>query len=315
MAINFLSYKRINQNEYKIVNWLTEEEYTVGCYIVTLLKNLDGKTNPYSIRCHMNRSEIKEAIVQLNEADLLRDSMTLLKEFGSYYRTVFVPKWTKTKRLLAYFSNLLLLFFFVPVFIAGLFLARNVDMDCTCQTMIIGTILGVIPGITLHEWSHGAACIAYGGKVFEFGLMISHFFPGGYTLMDTSGIKKRIQLAQINAAGIESNILLAGLFLALSSVASTLHNEIYYAGILNVSLAIVNLAFLDGMDGMNIISSLLGIEDLRDKIKMVIKRPLIKKGLSIFGLEGKFVIALSYMIYLQPLLVFLAFFLFEILYL
>ena len=315
MAANFLSYKRINRDQYKVVNWLTEEEYTVGSHVAILLKNLDGKKNPYSIQCHMSRSEIKEAIAQLDEAELLRDSMTLMKEFGSYYRTVFITKWTKAKRVLAYFTNLFLLFLFVPVFIAGLFLARNIDMDCTSRTMIVGTLLGVLPGIVLHEWSHGAACVAYGGRVFEFGLMISHFIPGGYTLMDTSRIKKKFHLVQINAAGIESNILFAGLLLALSSVTPILCDELYYAGIMNISLAIVNFAFFDGLDGMNIISSLLGIEDLKSKIKMVIKCPSIRKKISNSGLEGKVAVASSYMIYLQPLLVIPTIILFEVLYL
>ncbi len=303
MAVNFLLYKRINKNQYKVLNWLAEEEYTIDAPLVVLLKNLDGKTSPYDIDCHMSRSEINDALDMFEESELLRDSMTLMKGFGSYYRTVFIPKWPKAKRVISSFSNLLLMLLFIPAIVTGLCLARGMEIEYSFRAVTGGQLLGIVVGIFLHEWSHAAACIAYGGKVFEFGVMINNFLPGAYTLMSTSTIKRRFHLAQIDAAGIEANALLAGVFFILALKIPLMRTALYYAGLQNAVIAMVNLVFFEGLDGMNIIADIIGVDDLKTKVKAIIKRRALRKKISSVGIDGKIAVVSSYIIYLQPLLI------------
>ena len=91
MANNFLLYKKINDKQYKVTDYITEKEFVLDRSTAAFLKKLDGKTDPYSIECRIDRREVKDTLAQLDKAGLLRHSMTLIDGFGTYYRTCPLP--------------------------------------------------------------------------------------------------------------------------------------------------------------------------------------------------------------------------------
>ena len=132
---------------------------------------------------------------------------------------------------------------------------------------MLGGILGLLAGLFLHELAHAMACMAYGGYVFEIGVMLKLVFPGAYVMMDTRPITGRLKRAQVSAAGIEANLLLAGLalFCAVHFPGSSL--SLFYTALFNTELALVNLLLVDGLDGAGIMAELLGLDSLSDAVK------------------------------------------------
>ena len=119
-------------------------------------------------------------------------------------------------------------------------------------------MLGVFLGMILHESAHGAAALAYGGRVYEMGVSIQYFIPGAYTLMDHCRIKKRLRRVQVMAAGVESNFWLAGVFLILCCRFPLHHTMFFMIAVQNLLLGTLNLLFINGVDGGRILCELLG---------------------------------------------------------
>ena len=73
-----------------------------------------------------------------------------------------------------------------------LIITVNNFSDLSADYITIGSIFGLLVGIFLHELGHMFACIAYGGEVFEVGVMLQFFLPGAYVLMNKNRIKNRL---------------------------------------------------------------------------------------------------------------------------
>ena len=112
--------------------------------------------------------------------------------------------------------------------------------------------------------------------------------------MNENNIKKRMRRVQVSAAGIEMNLVLTAMFLILSARIEVLSGFFLGAAIQNVFLAFLNLTFINGFDGMTIISELLGIEGLVDKAKRITKSKIRKESLRSNGISGKAIIAVCY---------------------
>ena len=98
--------------------------------------------------------------------------------------------------------------------------------------------------------------------------------------MNKNRIKNRMKRIQIIAAGIEMNLLLAAVCLIFAAEIEWLSGFFFGACIQNVFLALINLTFINGFDGMTIISELLGIEGLADRATTIIKRT--ENGIRVF---------------------------------
>lgn len=179
----------------------------------------------------------------------------------------------------------------VLVFINGLYRGMSGDGG-----LWRGYLLGGISGLIFHEMAHAAAGLAYGGKIFEFGVMLHYFLPGAYVCIDHDEVKNRFQRVQIHAAGIEMNLFLSGLFMCLSCLEWFNGWTLLYASIYNLVIAVLNSLLIDGLDGMNIFSALLGVEDFVGKSKRLVKSRRKRRKLREKGISGYAVIAVCYFI-------------------
>lgn len=139
------------------------------------------------------------------------------------------------------------------------------------------------------------ACPDVRGNVFEFGIMIRYFLPGAYVVLDSEKIRNRFKKAQIFAAGIEMNLLLAGIFLILLKFGWLDCTLLIYVALLRNPGAF-NLALIGPLDGMKIFSELLGVENIVDKAKKLIFDNEAKKILRKRGINGRAAIASCYII-------------------
>jgi len=200
--------------------------------------------------------------------------------------------------VLAYLSNSLLLISWLPVLITGIVLfARNLEI-IEFDLLWTGYFIGLICGVLFHEFGHAFAGISYGAKVFEMGVMLMYrILPGAYVLLDVSTVKKRLQRIQINAAGVEMNFLLCGIFLVLGVVNPLLGGMFLNAAICNAFLGALNLTFIKGLDGAAILSNLLGVDDIIDRARRIVFNREARKRVIRKGSSGYATVAVCYMLF------------------
>lgn len=250
-------------------NCLTDEEIKLSEREAKYLTRLNGNRDEYKIEGF----SYDECI---NYYDFL-DSYFLIREPGRNISlgdmnlyTLIIPNKKRTNSIIPKILNFLLWISFFPIFIYGLYrtLIHGIIWGMEYYIVlnfIIGNIGGTVIGIVFHEAAHAVACLSdRNGRLFEAGVMRNGIFYGGYVLINESDIKSRLKKVQINLAGVEMNLLLAGtLMILMTSVGEdSFLNEwkmaMFYAMIHNVVQALLNSSFIEGLDGEHTISTLLG---------------------------------------------------------
>lgn len=279
----YLIYRRIGEDEYLIENLLYSESYTVNYRTALFLRSLDGKTDPYTLLPGHNRKEVMQLMERMRKCNMLaRKKKPVKTGTGSYMWPLVYCFPQKSHKYPAIIWNCLLMLLFLPVFITGLYLfyskSISLQMDSYAD-LFAGMMLGAIPGMIFHELSHACAGLTYNGHLFEMGIGISTFLPMGYIALDTRCIKSRAQRIQTDAAGIEMNLLLSGMFYILSSMRFIDPFVMYLAAIINLVFAVFNALPLYSIDGLNILSAVIGKDDaLKYAVELIMDRKKRKES-------------------------------------
>ena len=285
--VNWAKIRKAENGEYILKDFIYGDEYTVSGEEVRFLIQLNGKTDPYEIDTQMTEDEITEYLEMLDDLCLLRKGRFISKTFFEVIYTLWIPRVTRGLKITAKFFNGLLGILWLPLLLIALRLSVNIELDYGIFSCIAGLLFGIITGITLHEFGHMFACLAYGGRVFEVGILMKWLMPGAYVMIDTSDIKVRMKRIQINAAGVEMNFLLAGIFGIIAYCCYDLSTFFAAAAGNNLILGVMNLLLINNMDGMNIMSDLLGIEDFVGKARKALANKKYRKMLVGKGVSGK----------------------------
>lgn len=294
---NWIRFRHISRNEYEIVNLLHNEKIQADAYTVWFARQLNGKRNPYRIDTNKSKEEVDLLLGELEAENVIRDKRFLSKFFLFLLVTIWRPKVTPNLRIVSFIINELLLISFLPFLAFSIFCFLNYTYDVNFDYITIGSIVGLIVGLVMHELGHMISCLGYGGRVFEVGVMLQFLLmPGAYVLMNESNIKKRMRRVQVSAAGIEMNFLLTAIFLILSARFEVLSGFFLGAAIQNAFLALLNLTLVDGFDGMAIMSELLDVEYAVSKAKRITKSKFKRKKLEEDGVSGKATIAVCYIL-------------------
>lgn len=294
---NWIRFKKVSENEYEIVDLLHDEKIQTDAYKVWFARQLNGKRNPYRIDKNKSKEEVDLLLRELEAENVIRDKRFFSKFFLFLLVTVWQPKVTNNFRIASYIVNGLLLISFLPLSVFSIFYFLYYTYDINFDYMIVGSITGMLIGLVMHELGHMFACLAYGGRVFEVGVMLQFLLmPGAYVLMNESNIKKRMRRVQISAAGIEMNLLLSALFLIFSVNFEMLSGFYIAAAIQNIFLALLNLTLVDGFDGMSIMGELLGVENVINKARRITRFKFKRKKLENDGVSGNATIAVCYVL-------------------
>lgn len=258
-TVNLLADK---YDEVEVYNYLIEETFRLPTDIVMWAQQLDGKTSPYDIDKSIDTDTVQYLLTILENYDCIRKSRFLVKSLSQTLFSLYIPqKITPRMRIFAWFYNKALQLLFLPVLIIGIY---RIFMNPTSSVDLgfyIGNVAGMLLGLFLHEISHACATLACpNSRFFELGVGFSSLIPIGYALIDITQVKKRFQRIQAHLAGIETNLLLCGIFLIISSF----FNSPFSLGIAfqNCILGFFNLVFKSGIDGCNAISEILGNRSL-----------------------------------------------------
>lgn len=285
MINNWLVFKRLNEYEVEAKDCLCDDEYILGWDIACFARKLDGKRNPYTIDSRYSRAEVDSMLNKLRENDLLRKNNILMKAFGTIFYTLWIPKCSKNLRVFAGFYSLALDLLWIPIFCLGAWLyCQNFPLGGE-DFYLLGSFGGLVAGVLLHELGHMFAGLRYGARVFEMGVMVQHFMPGAYVLLESDKVKSKKGRVAINAAGVKSNVLFAGICLLLACVLPNLGMPLLLAAINNVLLALINVIFIAGLDGTSIIEEYLGVRNIATVGKTILfsrkrRRSLLSKGLT-----------------------------------
>lgn len=294
---NWIRFRKVSENEYEIVDLLHDEIIKTDAYTVWFARQLNGKINPYKIDKSKSKEDVDFLLDELEEENVIRDKRFFSKFFLFLLITVWRPKVTPNLRMASFIINGLLLISFLPLLAFSIFYFLNYTYEINFNYITIGSVVGLLVGLVMHELGHMISCLGYGGRVFEVGVMLQFLLmPGAYVLMNESNIKKRMRRVQVSAAGIEMNLILTAIFLILSAKVVVLSGFFLGAAIQNIFLAILNLTLVDGFDGMAIMSELLCVECVVSKAKGITKSRFKRKELKKDGISGKATIAVCYVL-------------------
>ena len=286
-----------------LTDFYSEEATRLDSELFDFLCALDGHTHPYSIRPELDHSTIDRTLDMFRDKHLVRESR-FFKEGLTACCTVYIPKnrtnTMRPARIICFFLTLLLLVSWLPVLVLGIYKLIHGDFDS--DHYLTGFIIGLIAGMVMHEISHAVSGCAFGARIFELGLALSYFvFPCAYVLMDPRPIKKKLRKAQTDAAGVEMNFLLCGLFFLLAAKGSPISGICFGAGWVNGALGLINLMIINRLDGGHILGDVLGTENFFGCAVSTIIGKDEKKYFKKRGINGYATIIASYIIVLSQI--------------
>ncbi len=285
---NWVTYKKVfGKDLYHVRNHVWDTECYLNSEDFMFSRRLNGRLNPYSIRGDRGWHQTKLLLQELEEYGVIRDDHGIIKIDGDGYLITLIRTGnSKAKRSIARFFNALRVFLFIPVLILGLYFYFNYDNSIPVEpvgvaklayehpviTSLSINIFAIILGAFFHEISHGqAARSTRGGRVFEYGMLLS-FPPGFYTLTDTRN-NSTLQEIGVLLAGVQGNLLFAGIILILGSVLFPYMKPfVAEPAAINIIMACTNLSAFNGTDGIKILAAILGLDlDDLEKTKDMIK--------------------------------------------
>ena len=262
---NYVSIRKVG-NRYLITNESTAEKFITTEYgderFIHFISQLNGKVNPYLIPSPYSQREVAGILNQLKEFHLIREDRWLMKGIRCFAYSLYIPKEKTRQTIIPCVLNALLYLSFPPALIAGFFCLSKIVYYLN-QISISGILSGYLLGITLHEAGHAIAALSCKEEcqVYELGIQVSNLVvPGAYTMIKKPDKLKPINSIMIDAAGIVVNCIISGVSFILAEKIPILIDFFYCIGIVNLSLAFLNIAVLAGNDGESILSTLLGVE-------------------------------------------------------
>ena len=207
---NVLGYRRIDADTVEVTNHLYDERFTLSLEQVRFLQELDGFTHPFRIPTPMSREEIKKLLRTAKEGGLTRRS-TLWRSGWTVLKTLWEPAVGLGLCVTARIVNALLALAWLPVLIWGIVVFFGNLTELHGLGLELG-LLGILPGILLHEIGHAFAGIAYGARVFEMGLLFQCWVlpVGAYVAMDDTRLGGLIGALMGVAGGPLGMVLMGG---------------------------------------------------------------------------------------------------------
>lgn len=293
---NFVEIKKIKDRIF-IVDYVMHEKKEISSRVAEYCMKLNGYTDPLWVE-GFTKEECIEYYMMLDEELYVRKGRKL--DLGdTLLYTLYIPRKVRTKSIIPKIYNWLLMILCIPTFILGVNkFSFEYLSDASLIYYVFGFILGIVTGSIAHEMSHAMANLAYGGCFLEAGLSFRGF-PGAYCLVASSTINKknkRMKQLQVNLAGVEMNLLLAGIYLLLvipvyaNYKTSPVSCLLYMAAFQNFIFVLINLIFFKGMDGEHALGNILGNEyfdeDAKENLRYILDKASRREFLLNNGING-----------------------------
>lgn len=302
---NFLIYKKRHDGMILAKDILTEE-YTMGRQIARFSRQLRGQ-DPFLLVDQYPSADIQEMLNSLESFGLLRHTRVWEKRKGNISCTLWIPRSYISHSFAPKILNYLLLTLFFPILTLGIWKFSNhiwdVLLDYDTFTYLSGLLYGLAVGFFLHEAGHYTAARCYGAYVFEAGVGVTHYMPCFYVMIDDTNVKRMLPKVQIHLAGIEMNLLIAGVVLLLASTTESAGVFFFGAAISNFITCLMNCLGYFGLDGMNVICELLGAKSASFTVREIVRNKELRQRLRRKGITGAAELAVCYILVGMQLLI------------
>ena len=293
VSIGTFEYEGSDDVHYFVEN-AEGEEFEISYKLWKALLGADG-TRPLSLP-----DGGRDIIPRLKQDGIIQTSR-FLRGKESMNRFVLFPVGSRSRGFRPYcrLANAALFLSAVPVFAAGVYLTASGDPalgDFFSWFLYYGLILC---SMFLHEAGHLIAGIAYGYRITDMGILLFGILPvGAYVAHEDRKKASRGQRIQFALAGIEMNLLLAGICLLTAMHSVSLSLLMLGVANINVVFAAVNLLPARGLDGESALSALCGVESISETAKewlfsRKLRRKLLRAGLQGYLYFGVFALTLA----------------------
>lgn len=145
----------------------------------------------------------------------------------------------------------------------------------------------LVASLALHEVGHLVAGLAYGYKISDTGILLLGIIPiGAYVAYEEKKDAARIEKIQFALAGIEVDLIIAGICLIVSMLYYPLSITMVSVANMNVVLAGINLLPASRLDGESALSALCGVSSFSEVAKKWLINRKRRKRLLHSGLLG-----------------------------
>lgn len=234
------------------------EEFEVGRSLWNALLRADG-TRPLSLP-----DKGRKILPALKRRGLVQTSRFVRCD-GVFNRFILFPIGNRLRscRPLCRIVNALLPLAALLLFIPGVYLLATASISGRYHFngwLYAGLLIASLP---LHELGHLIAGLAYGYKIRDTGILLLGTLPiGAYVAHEDKENAPQIQQIQFALAGVEADLLFAGLCLLLAFLRYPLSLTLILAANVNIILAGINLLPVSGLDGEAALSALFGIRSI-----------------------------------------------------
>ena len=259
------------------------DEFELSYRVWRALWQADG-TKPLKLP-HAGR----ELIPQLKKNGLIRTSRYVREDNSFFSRLILLPfgSVSKAKRQVCKAINAALSAASMLIFALAVLsmVTSNVQTGDDFVWWLYCCL--ILCSIGLHEVGHIISGLAYGYKIKEAGVLLVAALPvGAYVSAEENKNTTRHQMVQFSLAGIEMNLLVAGICLLVASFYYPLSFTLVCVANVNVQLAIVNSFPVAGLDGHAALSDLCGVEDISNLSKKVLLSRMRRNRLLRYGMKG-----------------------------
>lgn len=258
------------------------DDFVISPRLYNALKTADG-THPLELP-----DRGRQLLPRLKEAGLVQTSR-FVRSNGLINRFILFPISRQSRGSpVCGCINALLPPLAVLVFLLGVWLMQANRVFTGYQFSMPLYYCLIAFSVCFHEWGHFIASRAFGYRVYDVGLILLVVIPIGAYVSYENRQDKRWKRAQLCLAGIEADLLLAGICLVLTALAPnhSLASLLVATANFNVVLAITNLVPISGLDGETALSAILGLDSAANSAKRWVLKSRLRKRLLHHGPRG-----------------------------
>lgn len=257
VSIGSFSYEDSDDIHYFIEN-AYGDQFEIDYQLRNALLQADG-TKPLNLPDHG-----LSILPELKKYGIVQTSR-FIDDDGIFNRFVLFPLSNHNKNisLICKAINAVLPIVSVLFFIIGLYCMKS-DIAATEYTYSWLLYYGLIFfSLVFHEIGHLVAGLAYGYEVRNIGILLLGILPtGAYVAYDDKKDASKTEKIQLALAGIEANLLLAGICMMIATQYPPLYMLMSSIANINVVFALVNSIPSFGLDGEAALSALYGIDNI-----------------------------------------------------
>lgn len=277
VELGTFTYEGSEDEHYYAIN-PNGDEFEISARIAHELERADG-TRELKLR--------KRIIKELKDSGLIHTSRFVKGD--DFNRFILFPI---SARALKYRDICLLINSLLPIvsvltFVAGIFLKFESTSYWEDDFNLFVYYGILVVSLLSHECGHLVAGLAYGYSISELGVLLFGMIPvGAYVAHGEKENVRKCDRIQFSLAGIEVNLMIAGICLLGSMEIWSLSGTLFSIACLNVALAILNILPAQGLDGETALSDALGVESINALARKWLHRPKLRKRLLRSGYKG-----------------------------